>query len=91
MMVQKRVWISGRVQGVGFRFSTFEYAKQFSDLKGYVRNLPDGRVEALFAGPEEVVGKMIEWAKKGPQTARVERMEVVSEDVSLELSIFSIC
>jgi acylphosphatase len=74
-MVRAHVYISGRVQGVFFRDSTKKRA-DFLGVTGWVRNLPDGRVEAVFEGPGEAVRSMIEWCHKGPPAARVERVEV---------------
>jgi acylphosphatase len=59
------VLISGRVQGVFFRASTCEQANRLG-LQGWVRNLPDGRVEALFEGEEERLKEMLGWCHQGP-------------------------
>ena len=79
------VYISGEVQGVFFRDSTRERAQQLG-LYGWVKNLPDGRVEALFEGPSEKVREMIQWCEQGPPHAAVENVDVefdaVREDVS---------
>jgi acylphosphatase len=64
------VYISGQVQGVFFRDSTREKAEQLG-LAGWVRNLPDGRVEALFEGPSESVREMVRWCEEGPSHAEV--------------------
>lgn len=64
------VWISGRVQGVGFRYSTCELAEQLG-LGGWVRNLGDGRVEAIFEGPAADVARAVAWCRHGPSGARV--------------------
>jgi len=77
--VRAHVWISGRVQGVFFRAHTKEVAEKLG-LTGWVRNLPDGRVEAVFEGEEEAVKEAIEWCKRGPPLARVEKVEVRYED-----------
>jgi len=79
MIVRAHVYISGRVQGVFFRASTWEEAKRLG-LRGYVRNLPDGRVEAVFEGDEEKVRKAIEWCRHGPPLAIVEKVEVEWEE-----------
>lgn len=79
MIVRAHVYISGRVQGVFFRASTWEVAKRLR-LRGYVRNLPDGRVEAVFEGDEEKVRKAIEWCRRGPPLAIVEKVEVEWEE-----------
>jgi acylphosphatase len=71
-----RVLVSGRVQGVYFRDSTRKQAEA-RGLSGWVRNLPDGRVEAVFEGRTEAVRALISWCEKGPPAARV-------EDVSTE-------
>jgi acylphosphatase len=72
------VYISGDVQGVGFRWFTREEAMG-RGLTGFVANLPDGRVEAAFEGPEDAVDTMVEWCRKGPRWARVEDVEVIDE------------
>lgn len=68
-----RVLISGRVQGVFFRAETQRAAKSFN-INGWVRNLPDGRVEALIKGEDVDVDKMIAWCHEGPPAARVENV-----------------
>jgi acylphosphatase len=73
-----RVVVSGGVQGVGFRWSTREEAT-LRGLAGYVRNLPDGRVEAVFEGPAEAVEGMIGWCRSGPRWAAVSGVEVREE------------
>jgi len=73
--VAKRVFIEGRVQGVFFRAYTQEAALQFG-VTGWVRNLPDRRVEALLEGEEEQVQRMIAWCYKGSPASRVERVIV---------------
>lgn len=65
--------IEGRVQGVWFRESTRQEAI-FLKLTGWVRNRPDGTVEALIEGPENKVDKLISWCQKGPPTALVTRL-----------------
>jgi len=67
-------FVSGRVQGVGFRDWTVGEAKGLK-LTGWVRNLPDGRVEAVIEGPAEAVAAMLERLKKGPSTAKVDKVE----------------
>ena len=66
--------IYGRVQGVGFRAWTVSEAERLG-LTGWVRNRRDGSVEALFAGPDEVVEQMLERCRRGPPLAVVERIE----------------
>ncbi len=79
MTVQKRVLISGRVQGVGYRYSTRLQARRLL-LKGWVRNLGDGRVEAVFQGSEDAVAQMLRWCHQGPPAARVSEVEDHDEE-----------
>ena len=72
------VWISGIVQGVWFRDHTEKMAKHAGST-GWVRNLSDGRVEAVFEGPKEIVEEMIEWCKKGSPNAKVDNVAVIWE------------
>ncbi|MGE3271295.1 MAG: acylphosphatase [Chloroflexota bacterium] len=72
------VWVSGRVQGVGFRFSTCEMA-QMLGLGGWVRNLGDGRVEAAFEGPAAEVARAVHWCSKGPPGAWVSELKSEAE------------
>lgn len=68
-------FISGKVQGVGYRYSTMNEAKKLG-LNGWVRNLPDSRVEAVFEGESEVVEEMIRWCHQGPRSAVVNDVQV---------------
>jgi acylphosphatase len=72
----RQVTIRGRVQGVGYR-AWVENRARAHGLEGWVRNRRDGSVEALFAGPSEVVADLIARCRRGPSTARVD--EVVEE------------
>ena len=81
MKTTVHVFVSGRVQGVSFRSWTDETAKSLG-LNGWVRNLPDGRVEAMFEGETSKVRKMVELCKKGPAHAKVENVEVRKESIS---------
>jgi acylphosphatase len=67
----RQVTIRGRVQGVGYRYWV-EHRARAHGLEGWVRNLRDGSVEALFAGPEDVVSDMIAVCRRGPSSARVD-------------------
>lgn len=87
--VQAHVWISGRVQGVFFRYNTQQQA-QARGLKGWVRNLPDGRVEAVFQGEPERVKEMLQWCNKGPSGAWVKEVEVIWEAPEQNISGFRI-
>jgi acylphosphatase len=66
----RHVMIRGRVQGVGYR-AWVEHQARMRDLEGWVRNLRDGSVEAVFAGPEDVVAEMVASCWHGPTSARV--------------------
>ena len=72
------VWISGRVQGVFFRASTRQLAAE-QGLAGWVRNLPDGRVEAVFEGAEPAVAALVDWCRHGPPGAAVEAVDARHE------------
>jgi len=69
------VTISGHVQGVNFRASTRERART-SGVCGWVRNLDDGRVEAVFEGPKAAVQRVVSWCYGGPFNARVDHVAV---------------
>jgi acylphosphatase len=73
--LRARVTISGRVQGVNFRGSTQAQAR-LNEVEGWVRNLDDGRVEAVFEGAEAAVKRMISWCYTGPRAARVDQVNV---------------
>jgi acylphosphatase len=83
------VIISGRVQGVFFRYETRNEALH-RNLKGWVKNRPDGKVEAVFEGEEEDVREMIEWCRKGPPMARVTDVRVEWEEYRGEYDVFYI-
>lgn len=72
------VFISGHVQGIGFRESTRRKAFQLG-INGWVKNLEDGRVEAVFEGVEEAVEQMVAWCHKGPFLAEVFEVEIKRE------------
>jgi acylphosphatase len=87
MNARVHVFVSGKVQGVFFRTSTKDEADELG-LSGWVRNLQDGRVEAVFEGEEGKVEKMVEWCRKGPEYARVTGVEVIPEAYKGEFSGF---
>jgi acylphosphatase len=70
----RQVTITGRVQGVGYR-AWVEHRARAHGVEGWVRNRRDGRVEALFAGPEDVVADMIVLCRRGPSSARVDAVQ----------------
>jgi acylphosphatase len=81
MYVCKQIFVSGHVQGVFFRDSTRQIARQLK-LTGGVRNLRDGRVEVLVAGDETSLQSLIKWLKIGPKLAKVSTIEVLDYPVS---------
>ena len=89
MTVRRRVQVSGRVQGVWFRDSCRREAER-QGVGGWVRNLPNGRVEAVFEGSDDAVAAMVEWCRRGPRRARVEHVEVVEESAEEGLRSFEV-
>jgi acylphosphatase len=77
-VIRCRALISGQVQGVNFRHYCRRTAVEHG-VRGWVRNLPDGRVEAVFEGPPGDVGRLLEWARHGPPFATVADVAVQSE------------
>ncbi|WP_380677449.1 acylphosphatase [Salinigranum sp. GCM10025319] len=77
--VRAHVFVSGRVQGVYYRASTREAAEE-RDVDGWVRNLDDGRVEAVFEGSEDAVEALVEWCHTGSSAAVVEDVDVTYEE-----------
>ena len=88
-MVRAHLFISGIVQGVGYRWSCHREAGSLG-LRGWVRNLADGRVEAVVQGPSGEVEAMIRWCYRGPSEAQVSGIEVAYEDVKDDLGVFGI-
>ena len=78
-MIRYRVLISGRVQGVAYRDSCRRMAEQHG-VNGWVRNLPDGSVEAVFEGAPEAVGRLVDWSRRGPRFADVADVRVQAEE-----------
>ena len=74
-MVCKRLLLSGKVQGVSFRFHAYEMATKLR-ITGWVRNNTDGSVEMILCGLQKDVDEMIKWARKGPPLAKVEKIEI---------------
>jgi len=83
VVTRAHLTIRGRVQGVGFRFATVQRARS-RDVAGWVRNNPDGTVDAVFEGPSEAVEALIAWCRFGPSGARVDDVEVELEAPSGE-------
>ena len=89
MKIRAHVFVSGRVQGVFFRSET-AYEARRNRVNGWARNLPDGRVEAVFEGESENVEKLIEFCRRGPPGAEVTVVNVKRETFSGEFSEFEI-
>jgi acylphosphatase len=87
--VRARAYIEGRVQGVAFRWETQRVSEKHRVL-GWVRNLPDGRVEAVFEGPRPQVEAVLDWCRQGPAIARVDALDMRWEDFKGEFDGFSI-
>ena len=83
------VFVSGQVQGVFFRQSTREKA-QISGVTGWVRNLPDERVEAVFEGKEEDVKELVDFCRKGPMGAVITNVDVAFERFTGEFRNFKV-
>ena len=90
-MARRRVLarISGRVQGVGFRFFARETANEFG-ITGYVRNLPDGSLEVVAEGEEDVLKEFLEMLRDGPRSARITDIQVSWGPPSDEYDLFSV-
>jgi len=89
MVVARHFFVSGRVQGVGFRYFTEDRAR-LEGLSGYVRNLPDGRVEIVAEGDREAVDRFERAIRRGPAGARVDACETADVDPTRRASGFSI-
>jgi acylphosphatase len=88
-MKRVRVTVTGIVQGVAFRAKTRNEAIR-TNVKGWVKNLPDGRVEAVFEGRCEDVDRVVSWCRYGPRMAAVEYIETVEEPYTGAFTDFSI-
>jgi len=84
-----RIIVTGKVQGVFFRQALKVMAKK-NDVFGWVKNLKDGRVEAVLEGAEEKVSRLVEWSHGGPANARVEDVEIHNEKFTGEFSKFDV-
>ena len=88
-IISDRLLVTGKVQGVYFRFNMRQIAKKNS-VVGWVRNLPDGRVEAMLRGNKDNVNKVIEWSKIGPENSRVDEVKIDYDESGGEYSDFVI-
>lgn len=89
MKTRAHVFVTGRVQGVFFRSETKRNADRH-DVKGWVRNLPDGRVEAVFEGEKEAVQTLIAFCEHGPSYAEVTGVDVTWETCTGDFDRFKI-
>jgi len=89
MKARAHVYVNGMVQGVFFRTETQDEAIR-QGVTGWIRNRPDGRVEAVFEGEKETVDKLIEFCKRGPTGARVTNVEIAWEGFKGEFQGFRI-
>lgn len=78
-MIRRRVVVRGHVQGVFFRETTRRRALQ-AGVSGWVRNRPDGTVEAVFEGEREAVARLVAFCEEGPRGSRVDRVDVTAEE-----------
>lgn len=88
-MVRVRLRIEGRVQGVFFRASTIEKATGLG-LRGWVRNCPDGSVEAVAEGTRKEIDELVSWCGHGPPGARVQRVDLEWEEFQGEFQDFRV-
>lgn len=88
-LFRARVFISGTVQGVSLRWWIQREAAKY-DIKGWVKNLPDGRVEALLEGEKENIERIIVWMKRGADFAKIDKIEVQWEEYEGEFEEFEI-
>ncbi|MEK6705703.1 MAG: acylphosphatase [Candidatus Poribacteria bacterium] len=84
-MIQRHVFVSGRVQGVGFRNWLKKQVLASPEVRGYVRNLSDGRVEAVFSGCEQDVLGLVSKCSVGPPVGHVISLEVKEEECTYEV------
>lgn len=87
--VRKHIYIKGRVQGVGFRAFIRDQAQK-NNVNGWVKNLPDGRVEALLTGKRINVNRVIDKAKTGPRMAEVRDIDIFDETYRGEFASFTV-
>jgi acylphosphatase len=76
--IRVHVFVEGRVQGVWFRDSTWQQATRLG-VSGWARNLPDGRVEAVYEGPRDAVEALLTWTRIGPERAVVTAVAIRDE------------
>ena len=88
-MRRGHIFIEGKVQGVGFRHYTTLNAEEVG-VHGWVKNLPDGRVEAVFEGPEDHIDEMVARCEEGPGSSRVDDVDFEWEEATGEFNDFKV-
>jgi len=88
--VRAHVIIHGKVQGVFFRAETQRAAEHIGGLAGWVKNRPEGTVEAVFEGDKKLVNQIIEWCHKGSPHSHVDKVDVEWESLMNEFSSFDV-
>lgn len=88
-MKRVKIYISGTVQGVFYRASLQKEAQRLN-INGHVRNLSDGRVEAVLEGEDSKVNQLLKWCMVGPKYAKVDKIEELEENYKGDLKIFTI-
>jgi acylphosphatase len=83
-VIARRLRAHGRVQGVGYRSAMVD-AATLAGAQGWVRNRSDGSVEAWVQGDEAAVRRVVEWARRGPRLAKVERLDVAEAEADVTL------
>jgi len=89
MNVRVHLLISGEVQGVFFRSNARDFARELG-LKGWVRNLPDGRVECVIEGEKEKVERMVRFCREGPPGSSIENLDIKREKPTKEFRGFEV-
>lgn len=87
--IRAHIFVSGTVQGVFFRHNTQQKANEL-EITGWIKNLPNGQVEAVFEGEKERVQRLIEWLQRGPDLARVDGLDVELEEYRGEFGSFEV-
>lgn len=86
---QLHVFVTGLVQGVGYRHGTYLRANALQ-LSGWVKNLPDGRVEAVFEGPRDILQEMLAWCHQGPPLSNVRAVDETWKEAAGRFGSFEI-
>ena len=85
--IRLHLFISGRVQGVFFRITMYQKAKK---VTGFVKNLQDGRVEAVIEGEKAEVDKLVKWARKGTFLSKIDNIDIIEEEYTGKFNKFDI-